>query len=141
VFLFLSFRFYLRLCSLCLPLPLGVCDTAYSVIIAWSHLFQCDWGQKGLFLCLDCFSYLFFLSFVLCIGLMFSFWFWNRTCCGVECYGGFHIQRFSCLFIFLRGDLTWDLQSFDYLLLLALPLIFFLLSFISRFSLTNSEGF
>ncbi|XP_022641487.1 uncharacterized protein LOC106769738 [Vigna radiata var. radiata] len=30
----------------------------------------------------------------------------KRTCCGVECYGGFHIQRFSYLFIFLRGDLT-----------------------------------
>lgn len=30
----------------------------------------------------------------------------KRTCCGVECYGGFHIQRFSYLFIFLRGDFT-----------------------------------
>ncbi|KAG2401191.1 uncharacterized protein HKW66_Vig0197730 [Vigna angularis] len=30
----------------------------------------------------------------------------KRTCCGVECYGCFHIQRFSYLFIFLRGDLT-----------------------------------
>ncbi|KHN05571.1 hypothetical protein glysoja_035771 [Glycine soja] len=30
----------------------------------------------------------------------------KRTCCGVECFGGFHIQRFSYLFIFLRGDFT-----------------------------------
>ncbi|XP_047175826.1 uncharacterized protein LOC124843205 [Vigna umbellata] len=30
----------------------------------------------------------------------------KRTYCGVECYGCFHIQRFSYLFIFLRGDLT-----------------------------------
>ncbi|QHO36116.1 uncharacterized protein LOC107467466 [Arachis duranensis] len=30
----------------------------------------------------------------------------RRTCSGVVCFGGFHIQRFSTLFLFLRGDLT-----------------------------------
>ena len=39
----------------------------------------------------------------------------KRTCCGVGCFGGFHIQRFSYLFIFLRGDFTWDLERFCYL--------------------------
>ncbi|XP_061339484.1 uncharacterized protein LOC133286140 [Gastrolobium bilobum] len=30
----------------------------------------------------------------------------KRTCSGVECFGGFHIQKFSHLFLFLRGDFT-----------------------------------
>ncbi|MED6173374.1 hypothetical protein PIB30_058689 [Stylosanthes scabra] len=30
----------------------------------------------------------------------------RRTCSGVVCFGGFHIQRFSTLFLFLRGDLN-----------------------------------
>lgn len=30
----------------------------------------------------------------------------KRTCSGVECFGGFHIKRFSNLFLFLRGGLT-----------------------------------
>ncbi|KAF8033096.1 hypothetical protein BT93_D1863 [Corymbia citriodora subsp. variegata] len=30
----------------------------------------------------------------------------RRTCSGVECFGGFHIKRFSNLFLFLRGGLT-----------------------------------
>lgn len=31
----------------------------------------------------------------------------KRTCCGVKCFGGFHIkQRFIYLFLFLRGDFT-----------------------------------
>lgn len=31
----------------------------------------------------------------------------KRTCCGVKCFGGFHIkQRFFYLFLFLRGDFT-----------------------------------
>ncbi|KAK7280488.1 hypothetical protein RJT34_25552 [Clitoria ternatea] len=30
----------------------------------------------------------------------------KRTCCGVKCFGGFLIQKFSFLFLFLRGDLT-----------------------------------
>ncbi|CAN0870723.1 hypothetical protein LINGRAHAP2_LOCUS9614 [Linum grandiflorum] len=30
----------------------------------------------------------------------------KRTSSGVECFGGFHINRFSNLFLFLRGGLT-----------------------------------
>ncbi|CAL5210060.1 unnamed protein product [Lathyrus oleraceus] len=30
----------------------------------------------------------------------------KRTCCRVVCFGGFEIQKFSNLFLFLRGDLT-----------------------------------
>lgn len=30
----------------------------------------------------------------------------RRTCSGVECFGGFHIKRFSNLFLFLRGGFT-----------------------------------
>lgn len=37
--------------------------------------------------------------------IIFSFSFF-RTCSGVECFGGFHIQQYSNPFLFLRGDLT-----------------------------------
>ncbi|GMH01886.1 hypothetical protein Nepgr_003725 [Nepenthes gracilis] len=30
----------------------------------------------------------------------------KRTCSGVECFGGFHIKRYSNLFLFLRETLT-----------------------------------
>ncbi|KAI3816507.1 hypothetical protein L1987_16206 [Smallanthus sonchifolius] len=30
----------------------------------------------------------------------------KRTCSGVECFGGFHINRLFELFLFLRGNLT-----------------------------------
>lgn len=30
----------------------------------------------------------------------------KRTCSGVECFGTFHIKRFSVIFLFLRGGLT-----------------------------------
>ncbi|KAI3778956.1 hypothetical protein L2E82_08346 [Cichorium intybus] len=30
----------------------------------------------------------------------------KRTCSGVECFGGFHINRLFDLFLFLRGPLT-----------------------------------
>lgn len=30
----------------------------------------------------------------------------KRTCSGVECFGTFHIKRFSLIFLFLRGGLT-----------------------------------
>ncbi|KAJ0545494.1 hypothetical protein HanIR_Chr08g0350451 [Helianthus annuus] len=30
----------------------------------------------------------------------------KRTCSGVECFGGFHINRLFDLFLFIRGPLT-----------------------------------
>lgn len=30
----------------------------------------------------------------------------KRTCSGVECFGGFHINRLSNFFFFIRGPLT-----------------------------------
>ncbi|KAH1035631.1 hypothetical protein GYH30_055559 [Glycine max] len=49
------------------------------------------------------FCVLYFFGFIF---MGFGSVFFSRTCCGVECFGGFHIQRFSYLFIFLRGDFT-----------------------------------
>ncbi|KAI3733973.1 hypothetical protein L6452_13432 [Arctium lappa] len=63
-----------------------------------------------------CISFALFITSYLCCFTQQSFRFCfptvsmrlrpKRTCSGVECFGGFHINRLFDLFLFLRGPFT-----------------------------------
>ncbi|KAK1416146.1 hypothetical protein QVD17_31934 [Tagetes erecta] len=70
--------------------PLKLCFS-FSFTLFISSVFLCWCFQQG---------------FILCFPTVSMRLRPKRTCSGVECFGGFHINRLFDLFLFFRGNLT-----------------------------------